>query len=43
MEILQEKEIEIDNRSVTTVMLVSGGYPGDYEKGLPVSGLRSDR
>jgi phosphoribosylamine---glycine ligase len=36
---LNEKEIETDNRSVTTVMLVSGGYPGDYKKGLPVSGL----
>ena len=36
---LDEREIEIDNRSVTTVMLVSGGYPGDYNKGLPVTGL----
>ena len=36
---LDEREIEIDNRSVTTVMLVSGGYPGDYKKGLPVAGL----
>jgi phosphoribosylamine---glycine ligase len=36
---LHEREIETDNRSVTAVMLVSGGYPGDYEKGLPVSGL----
>jgi phosphoribosylamine---glycine ligase len=36
---LQEREVEIDKRSVTTVMLVSGGYPGDYIKGLPVSGL----
>jgi phosphoribosylamine--glycine ligase len=36
---LDRREIEIDTRSVTTVMLVSGGYPGDYKKGLPVSGL----
>lgn len=36
---LHEREIEIDNRAVTTVMLVSGGYPGDYKKGLPVIGL----
>jgi phosphoribosylamine--glycine ligase len=36
---LNEREIEIDSRSVTTVMLVSGGYPGDYSKGLPVAGL----
>jgi phosphoribosylamine--glycine ligase len=36
---LKERIIEIDQRSVTTVMLVSGGYPGDYKKGLPVTGL----
>ena len=35
---LERRDIEIDNRSVTTVMLVSGGYPGDYKKGLPVTG-----
>jgi phosphoribosylamine---glycine ligase len=38
---LKEKNIEIDPRSVTTVMLVSGGYPGDYKKGLTVSGLEN--
>jgi phosphoribosylamine--glycine ligase len=36
---LHERGIEIDNRVVTTVMLVSGGYPGDYKKGFPVNGL----
>lgn len=36
---LSEKKIEIDERSVTTVMLVSGGYPGHYEKGKEISGL----
>jgi phosphoribosylamine---glycine ligase len=36
---LAEREIEIDERFVTTVMLVSGGYPGDYEKGMDISGL----
>jgi phosphoribosylamine--glycine ligase len=36
---LDERDIEIDERSVTTVMLVSGGYPGDYKKGMPVTGL----
>jgi phosphoribosylamine--glycine ligase len=36
---LKERVIEIDPRSVTTVMLVSGGYPGDYTKGMSVTGL----
>jgi phosphoribosylamine--glycine ligase len=36
---LTSRKIEIDERFVTTVMLVSGGYPGTYEKGKPVSGL----
>jgi phosphoribosylamine--glycine ligase len=36
---LDKRNIEIDDRSCTTVMLVSGGYPGDYRKGLPVTGF----
>ena len=36
---LAARKIEIDERFVTTVMLVSGGYPGTYEKGKPVSGM----
>lgn len=35
---LAEKSIEIDPQTAVTVMLVSGGYPGDYEKGKPISG-----
>lgn len=36
---LGESSIEIDTRTATTVMLVSGGYPSHYEKGLPITGL----
>ncbi len=36
---LAERKLEIDKRFVTTVMLVSGGYPGSYEKGKPIRGL----
>jgi len=36
---LEKRHIEFDERFVTTTMLVSGGYPGHYEKGLPITGL----
>ncbi|MCD7971197.1 MAG: phosphoribosylamine--glycine ligase [Candidatus Azobacteroides sp.] len=38
---LGEKNLVIDKRSAVTVMLVSGGYPGDYEKGKIISGLEN--
>jgi phosphoribosylamine--glycine ligase len=36
---LGRMQIHTSRRSAATVMLVSGGYPGDYTKGKPVSGL----
>jgi phosphoribosylamine--glycine ligase len=36
---LNEVTIEIDERTVATVVAVSGGYPGDYEKGKIIDGL----
>ena len=38
---LEKREIVIDDRFVSTVMVVSGGYPGQYEKGYEVSGLEN--
>jgi len=36
---LRTQRIITDERSVCTVMMVAGGYPGEYEKGKVISGL----
>jgi phosphoribosylamine--glycine ligase len=38
---LEDKSVEIDERSVATVMLVAGGYPGNYEKGKVITGIEN--
>lgn len=38
---LNEIEVKIDTQSAATVMLVSGGYPIDYEKGKLIEGIDS--
>src|SRR5690554_5970697 len=38
---LNEIEVKIDTQSAATVMLVSGGYPTDYEKGKLIEGIDS--
>lgn len=37
---LNELDLQIDERSATTVMTVSGGYPGTYEKGKEITGIK---
>ncbi|HXB92573.1 MAG TPA: phosphoribosylglycinamide synthetase C domain-containing protein, partial [Puia sp.] len=36
---LDKVRIEKDERIACTIVAVSGGYPGSYEKGLPITGL----
>ena len=39
---LNEKTIEIDPRVAATMVAVSRGYPGSYEKGFPIYGLKTE-
>lgn len=36
---LSEIDLQLDERTATTVMTVSGGYPGSYEKGKEITGI----
>ena len=38
---LDERKIEFDERAAVCVMLVSGGYPQDYKKGYPITGIEN--
>ena len=38
---LSERDIQFIDKSAATVMMVSGGYPGEYEKGKSIFGLNS--
>lgn len=38
---LDKVSLEIDERSAATIMMVSGGYPEEYEKGKVITGIDS--
>jgi len=40
-ESLDQVSLEIDSKSATTIVLVSGGYPEDFEKGKEIIGIDS--
>ena len=40
-ESLDKVVLRLDNRYAVTVMMVSGGYPGDYEKGKVITGTEA--
>lgn len=38
---LDKRTIEFDERAAVCVMLVSGGYPQEYKKGYPITGIKN--
>ncbi|WP_442589905.1 phosphoribosylamine--glycine ligase [Pedobacter sp. AW31-3R] len=40
---LKDIELVINPKSAATVMIVAGGYPGDYEKGKAITGIENIR
>lgn len=38
---LNQLQVQTDPRTACTIVAVSGGYPGDYEKGIPIEGLEA--
>ena len=39
---LAEVQVDVDPRTAATLVLVSGGYPGDYEKGKVIEGMEKN-
>jgi phosphoribosylamine--glycine ligase len=40
---LAEKELKISSKTAATVMIVAGGYPGEYAKGKTITGIENLR